>query len=129
MTSRLFLLLRSMSLRFQFTRSRLKAPGNDLVGPAISISGVANFGASTSSPTGRDIDLVEVAEVYSITKGAHFFKVGGGFLDNRVNIAFPGSVYGTYSFTTLSNFQSKTYNTFRQTFGKKEWFQTNPNLN
>ena len=115
-------------LRFQFTRSRLKAPGNDLVGPAISISGVANFGASTSSPTGRDIDLVEVAEVYSITKGAHFFKVGGGFLDNRVNIAFPGSVYGTYSFTTLSNFQSGTYNTFGQAFGKEEWFQTNPNL-
>src|SRR5262249_32503842 len=66
-------------LRFQFTRSRFKAPGNDLVGPAVGISGVANFGASTSSPTGRDIDLLEIVENYSITQGAHFFKTGGSF--------------------------------------------------
>ncbi|MBO0726574.1 MAG: carboxypeptidase regulatory-like domain-containing protein, partial [Blastocatellia bacterium] len=39
--------------RFQFTRSRLAAPPNDLAGPAINISGVANLGESTSSPTGR----------------------------------------------------------------------------
>src|SRR4030095_3539990 len=31
-------------LRFQFTRSKLQAPGNDLVGPAVSICGGANFG-------------------------------------------------------------------------------------
>jgi hypothetical protein len=115
-------------LRFQFTRSKLKAPGNDLVGPAVSISGVANFGASTSSPTGRDLDLIEIAEAYSMTKGKHFLKVGGVFLENRVNIAFPGSVYGSYSFTSLPNFQAGLYNTYGQAFGKEEWFQTNPNL-
>src|SRR5262249_24353848 len=48
-------------LRVQFTRSRLRAPGNDLLGPAVNISGVANFGASTSSPTERDINLFELA--------------------------------------------------------------------
>jgi hypothetical protein len=41
-------------LRFQYARSRLGAPVNDTVGPAITISGVANLGTSTSSPTGRD---------------------------------------------------------------------------
>ena len=46
--------------RFQFTRSRFTAPGNDLVGPAVTISGIANLGASTNSPTARDIDLYEI---------------------------------------------------------------------
>jgi hypothetical protein len=115
-------------LRFQFTRSRLKAPGNDLIGPAVSISGVANLGASTSSPTARDTDLLELAETFSITKGAHFIKVGGGFLENRVNIVFPSTLYGTYSFSSLANFQSGTYTTFGQAFGKTDWFQTNPNF-
>jgi hypothetical protein len=115
-------------LRFQYTRSRLTAPGNDLIGPAISISGVANLGASTSSPTGRNIDLIEIAEAYSINKGPHFFKVGGNFLNNRVNIAYPGSLYGTYAFSSLANFQSGIYTTYGQAFGQEEWFQTNPNL-
>jgi hypothetical protein len=115
-------------LRIQFMRSRLKATGNDLVGPAISISGIANLGASTSSPTGRDTDLFEIAETFSITRGSHFFKVGGGFLNNRINIAFPGSTYGTYSFPSLANFQQGLYTTFAQAFGKTDWFQTNPNF-
>ena len=114
--------------RFQFTRSRFKAPGNDLVGPAVSISGVANFGASTSSPTGRDIDLFEGASNYSTLKGPHFWKGGGDFLYNRVNIIFPGSLYGTYSFPSLATFLTGAYTTFGQAFGKVDWFQTNPNL-
>jgi len=114
--------------RFQFTHSRFKAPGNDLVGPAVSISGVANFGASTSSPTARDIDLFEAADNYSMQRGAHFLKTGFDLLYNRVNIVFPASLYGSYSFTSLANFQTGTYNTFGQAFGKVDWFQTNPNL-
>jgi hypothetical protein len=114
--------------RFQFTRSRFKAPGNDLVVPAISISGVANFGASTSSPTSRDIDLFEAANNYSTQKGSHFWKGGGDLLYNRVNIIFPGSLYSTYTFTSLANFLTGAYTTFGQAFGKVDWFQTNPNL-
>ncbi|HYR91524.1 MAG TPA: carboxypeptidase regulatory-like domain-containing protein [Terriglobia bacterium] len=114
--------------RFQFTHSRFKAPGNDLAGPAVSISGVANFGASTSSPTARDIDLFEAANNYSMQRGAHFLKTGFDLLYNRVNIVFPASLYGSYSFTSLANFQTGAYNTFAQAFGKVDWFQTNPNL-
>ena len=33
----------------------------DLIGPAVNISGVASFGTSTTSPTGRDADVIEVA--------------------------------------------------------------------
>ena len=114
--------------RFQFTHSRFKAPGNDLVGPAVSISGVANFGASTSSPTARDIDLFEAADNYSMQRGAHFLKTGFDLLYNRVKIVFPATLYGSYSYTSLANFQTGTYNTFGQAFGKVDWFQTNPNL-
>ncbi|MDQ3804590.1 MAG: hypothetical protein M3416_12245 [Acidobacteriota bacterium] len=44
-------------LRFQFTRSRLAAPLNDAVGPAVNVAGVASFGTATFSPTARDLDL------------------------------------------------------------------------
>src|SRR6185295_6142991 len=87
-------------MRFQLTRSRFVAPGNDLIGPAVSISGVANFGASTSSPTARNIDLFEISDAYSIQHGKHFLKFGIDFLNNNVFISYPGSIYGTYSFTT-----------------------------
>ena len=114
--------------RFQYTHSRFEASGNDLVGPAVNISGVANFGASTTSPTARDIDLFEMANNYSIQQRKHFFKTGVDVLYNRVNIVFPGSFYGSYSFSTLANFLSGNYTTFTQAFGKVDWFQTNPNL-
>jgi hypothetical protein len=39
--------------RFQFTHSRLGAPINDDIGPAVGISGVANFGTATSLTTFR----------------------------------------------------------------------------
>jgi hypothetical protein len=114
--------------RFQFTRSQFKAPGNDLLGPAVSISGVANFGASTSSPTGRDTDTLEFADNYSLVHGAHSFKAGAAFIYNRVNIVFPASLFGTYSFSNLANFQAGNYTAFGQAFGKTDWFQTNPNI-
>ncbi len=114
--------------RGQYTHSRFQAPGNDLIGPAVSISGVANLGASTSSPTTRNIDLVEIADTFSIQKKSHFLRLGVDFLNNNVLISFPGSIYGTYSFTTLANFQSGNYSTYGQAFGRVDWFQNNPNV-
>src|SRR6185436_2843112 len=52
--------------RAQYTRSRLGAPVNDLVGPAMTISGVANFGTATSSPTARDLDVYEAADTLTL---------------------------------------------------------------
>jgi hypothetical protein len=118
-------------LRFQFTRSRLNAEGNDLIGPAVTITNVANFGASTSSPTERDTDLLELVGNVSHQKGQHFLKAGANLLYNRVNIVFPASLFGSYTFTSLPNFLSGTYNTnngFTQSFGKIDWFQSNPNF-
>jgi hypothetical protein len=115
-------------LRGQFTRSRLGAPINDSIGPAVGISGVANFGTATSSPLARDIDLYEVVDNISTQRGAHSFKGGVDFLYNRVNIVFPGAIQGVYAFTSLNNFLSGTYSTYQQAFGAPSQFQSNPNI-
>ncbi|HZS03778.1 MAG TPA: carboxypeptidase regulatory-like domain-containing protein [Blastocatellia bacterium] len=114
--------------RFQFTRSRLAAPTNDLVGPAITVSGVANLGTSTSAPTGRAIDLYELADNVTTGRGAHSLKFGAGFLYNRLNITFPGATQGVYTFRSLANLQAGRYETFQQAFGVPSQFQSNPNF-
>ena len=114
--------------RFQFTRSRLAAPANDLVGPAITISGVANLGTSTSAPTGRDLDLYEFVDNVTTLRGAHSLKFGADFLYNRVNITFPGALQGAYTFQSLATLQTGRYTTFQQAFGAPSLFQSNPNL-
>ncbi|HEY8410032.1 MAG TPA: carboxypeptidase regulatory-like domain-containing protein [Pyrinomonadaceae bacterium] len=114
--------------RFQFTHSRLDAPVNDTTGPAVNISGVANFGIATFSPVARDIDLFEAVDNVSTQLGNHSLKAGGGFLYNRLNIVFPGAFQGVYNFSSLNNFLNGNYNTFQQAFGRPDQFQSNPNL-
>ena len=114
--------------RFQFTHSRLDAPINDPVGPAVSISGIANFGTATSSPTARDINLFEAVDNVSTQRGKHSPKAGLDFLYDRVNIVFPGALQGVYNFTSLTNFLSGNYSTFQQAFGAPSQFQSNPNV-
>jgi hypothetical protein len=114
--------------RFQLTRSRLSAPVNDEIGPAVNISGVASFGTATFSPTARSIDLYEAVDNISMQSGAHSFKGGVDVLYNRVNITFPGALAGVYTFTSLQNFLSGTYSSFQQAFGSASQFQSNPNV-
>ena len=115
-------------LRVQYTRSRLDAPVNDIVGPAVTISGVASFGTSTSSPTGRDLDVVQAADTLTLQRGAHLFKGGIDLLSNRATILFPGALQGSYSFTSLANFQRGIYQQYQQSFGTPSVEQSNPNL-
>lgn len=114
--------------RVQYTRSRLSAPVNDLVGPAVNISGVANFGTAGSSPTGRDIDLYEVVNNVSAQHGSHSIKAGVDFLYNDINIVFPGIQQGQYTFSSLANFLAGRYVNFQQAFGPAAQPQTNPNI-
>src|SRR5258705_6365994 len=114
--------------RVQFTHSRLDAPINDSIGPAVGISGVANFGTATSSPLARDINLFEAVDNVSTHRGAHSPKVGVDFLYNRVDILFPGALQGVYAFNSLSNFLTGNYSTFQQAFGAPSQFQSNPNV-
>lgn len=115
--------------RIQFTLSRLAAPGNDQTGPAVNISGIANFGASTTSPVGRDTDSYEFTDDISLVSGNHTLRAGADVLWNRLNIFFPGSqLAGVYSFSSLANFQAGRYSTFQQAFGEPYQFQSNPNF-
>ena len=114
--------------RFQYTHSRLSAPPNDLTGPAINISGVANLGTSTSSPTGRANELVELVDNLTIQRATHSVKFGADFLYNRVDILFPGALQGVYTFSSISNFLAGRYVTYQQAFGVPSYFQSNPNF-
>lgn len=122
--------------RFQYTNSRLDAPVNDEVGPAVNIAGIANFGTATFSPVGRDINLFEAVDNVSTQHGDHALKFGGDFLYNRVNIVFPGAVQGVYSFSSpqrethqpLNNFLNGNYLNYQQAFGAPSQFQSNPNF-
>jgi hypothetical protein len=114
--------------RAQWTRSRLAAPPNDAIGPAVNVSGVASLGVSTSSPTGRDLDLFQVTDTVTFSRGRHLVKAGADLLTNRVAIEFPGALQGTYTFTTLGNLQRGLWQQYQQAFGEPSQSQSNPNL-
>lgn len=103
--------------RFQYRNSRLDAPVNDEIGPAVNISGVASFGTATFSPLARDIDLFQISDNFSTNIGDHLIKFGGDFTHNKVEIFFPGSVQGVYIFSSLNNFLNGNFLQFQQTFG------------
>lgn len=115
--------------RGQYIYDDLYAPPNDASGPAVTISGVATFGRSTSSPTGRLNYLGELVDNLLIQHGAHTFKTGVDFLYNDDTITFPMSIRGAYTFSSLANFLAGTYNLqgFTQNFGNDVVEQKNPN--
>lgn len=116
--------------RGQFTHSALSAPPSDPIGPAVSIVGVATFGTSSTSPTGRRNNLYEVADSISHQQGAHALRAGVDFLYNSDTITYPRSIRGNYAFASLANFLSGAYNNsgFTQTFKDSSVAQNNPNV-
>ena len=111
-------------VRGQGTWSRLAAPANDPRGPAVNISGVANFGSSTSSPEQRDLDTYELADSVTLQRGAHLLTGGGNLLYERLSIGFPGATPGVYTFQSLAAFTAGRYVNFQQAFGRETQFQT-----
>jgi hypothetical protein len=114
--------------RAQYTRSNLAAPPTDPIGPAITISGVANLGTGSSSPTGREINHTEFVDNITMVRGKHSIKAGVDFLYNRVRIDFPGALQGSYTFSSLANLRTGQYVTFQQAFGEPALTQSNPNI-
>jgi len=116
--------------RGQFIYDNLYAPPNDEVGPAVSISGVASFGRSTSSPNGRLNYLGELVDNLVLVRGAHTFKTGADFLENNDTITFNMAIKGSYSFSSLASFLSGVYNNqgYTQNFGTPVVQQNNPNI-
>jgi hypothetical protein len=119
-----------LETRMQYARSNLDAPPTDLIGPQVAIAGVATFGRLGSSPTGRFNNLFQIVNNLSHQAGAHALRVGADFLRNHDTITFPRAVNGSYTFSSLANFLSGTYNNagFTQTFGIIDVEQGNPNF-
>ena len=116
--------------RGQFIYDNLTAPPNDQIGPVVTISGIATFGRSTSSPTARLNYLYEVVDNLVMERGAHTLKTGAVFLFNDDTITYPQSIRGSYTFSSMTNFLNGTYNTqgYTQNFGNPTVQQNNPNL-
>ena len=133
--------------RAQFSYDSLTAPPNDQIGPAVTVSGVAVFGRSTSSPTARLNYLGEVVDNLVMERGPHTWKTGADFLYNDDTITYPQSLRGSYSFACLydkaseapsgykgsfcaNSLYSGKYNSqgYTQNFGTPTIEQTNPNL-
>jgi hypothetical protein len=116
--------------RGQFTYDNLNAPPNDELGPAVTISGVAQFGRFSSSPIARLNYLYEAVDNLVLQRGAHTIKTGIDLLYNNDTITFPQSLRGAYTFASLAAFQSGAYNTqgYTQSFGVPAVSQTNPNI-
>ncbi len=116
--------------RGQFSYDNLTAPPNDLIGPAVTISGLVTFGRSTSSPTARLNYLYEIVDNLVMQRGVHTVKIGLDFLYNDDTITYPQSVGGSYSFSSLANFLAGTYNSqgYTQNFGTPTIQQNNPNF-
>lgn len=116
--------------RGQFIYDSLSAPPNDQIGPAVTISGLAILGRSTSSPTARLNYLYELVDNLVMERGAHTLKAGIDFLYNDDTITYPQSLHGSYTFSSLDNFFSGIYNTqgYTQNFGTPTVQQNNPNV-
>ena len=96
--------------RAQFAYSDLKALSTDPIGPAVSIAGVVSFGTLSSSPQKRLNKMFQVVDSVSHQRGAHALRAGVDFLFNDDRINFPRSYRGAYTFSSLANFLSGTYN-------------------
>jgi hypothetical protein len=114
--------------RIQVARADLKAFSTDLIGPQVTIAGVATFGTFSSSPTSRANTLVQFVDNLSHRVGAHALRAGVDFLYNDDTITFLRTFRGSYTFSSMANFLAGTYNGFAQTFGSPVISQTNPNL-
>jgi Carboxypeptidase regulatory-like domain len=119
-----------LETRGQFAFSDLKAPPTDPIGPAVSISGVASFGTLSGSPTRRVDKMSQIVNNLSYQTGAHAIRAGVDFLYNDVDITYPRSIRGGYTFSSLANFLAGIYSNagFAQTFGVTAVSQTNPNV-
>jgi len=116
--------------RAQLSEGDLTAAPMDTIGPAVSIAGVASFGTSSTSPTARIGRGWQVVNNFTVVTGGHSLRAGADVLVNNDRITYPRSGRGSYTFSSLPNFLSGSYNNagFAQTFGATEVSLDNPNV-
>ena len=105
--------------RVQLARGDLQAYSTDLVGPQVTITGVAPFGTFGSSPTRRQNTLFQAVDNISHRAGAHALRAGVDLLYNDDTITFLRSFRGAYTFSSLANFLTGNYSGYAQTFATR----------
>jgi len=114
--------------RLQIAYGDLEAPPTDVIGPAVSIAGVATFGTLSGAPTRRVNRMVQLIDNVSRQAGSHALRGGADVVFNDDRITFPRAVRGSYTFSSLASFLSGSYSGFTQTFGDPLVAQQNPNV-
>ena len=114
--------------RLQIAQGDLKAYSTDQIGPQVAISGVANFGTFSSSPTRRENTLYQVVSNLSHRAGAHALRAGADVVYNDDTITFLRAFRGSYTFSSIANFLTGNYSGYAQTFGNPVVQQGNPNV-
>ena len=107
------------------------APPTDLIGPAVSIAGVAAFGRLSSSPTGAaELDGPGREQPGRTSPAITPFGPAWICSTTTTRSRFPARSSGSYAFASLPNFLAGVYNNagFTQTFGDTMVSQTNANL-
>ena len=113
--------------RAQFFRYPLSAPPAS-TGVAVNIPGVALFGPASIFPAGRKTTGGELVDALTFESGRHALKLGVDALYQRIVIMQPGNVGGSYTFSSLANFQARRYAAFLQDFGNPTQGQTSMNI-
>jgi len=103
--------------RFQYARQDLSQYSNDLVGPHVTISGVANFGRNVNFPVLLNETHKQFQESFSYSHGNHFIKFGTDIDNIQANTSFPVDFAGSFTFANLNAFLAGTPSTFVQGFG------------
>ncbi len=108
-----------LETRAQFAYSDLQAPPTDLVGPAVSIAGVASFGRLSSSPTGRVNRCTRSSTTCRTRPARTRSRSAQTSCTTTTGSRFLAPCAGTYAFSSMANFLTGVYNNagFTQTFG------------
>ncbi len=103
--------------RFQYAIQDLSQYSNDLVGPHVVISGVANFGRNVNFPVLLNETHKQFQQSFSYSHGKHFLKFGTDIDNIQANTSFPVDFAGSFTFANLNAFLAGTPSTFVQGFG------------
>ncbi len=92
-------------------------PQNGLETPRFNISGLVNFGALNSSPSGRIFNVFQGNDVLSQVHGSHVIKFGADLRKIQDNSLNATNERGVFTFANLTNFLAGVPSTWTQQFG------------
>jgi hypothetical protein len=103
--------------RFQYAPRRFTQYANDPDGPRVTITSTATWGRSANFPVLLDEGRGQLQQTVSKQTGRHYLKFGADINQVHAHTSFPVNFAGTFSFSSLANFENGVVNQFSQGFG------------